>query len=281
LEVYLNNKHLRQVKTTKYLCVIIDNKLTFREHITHVTEKCRKIISALSKSAKLNWGLSHKALKALCTEGIQPHLLYGAPVWAEILEKTSYRIKLTRVQRLINIKIAKAYRTVSNEALCIITGLTPIHIKIQETADLYKIVKGKRYKNLPTDHDKLPRQWLHPVARVIATGDTDDQTPINIYTDRCKTERGVGAGIAIKRPGTPTIKPMYTMDNRCSNNKAETFAILKALEYIKTTQTKEEDKAIKLHTVSATTLDSLINMGKHTFLTEEIRQTVHELETRE
>jgi hypothetical protein len=38
LEVYFNNKHLRQVKTMKYLS-IIDNKLTFREHITQVTEK--------------------------------------------------------------------------------------------------------------------------------------------------------------------------------------------------------------------------------------------------
>jgi hypothetical protein len=184
LEVYLNNKHLRQVKTVKYLGVIIDNKLTFREHITHMTEKYRKIIFALSKSAKLNWGLSHKALKTLYTGGVQLLLLYGAPVWAEILEKTSYRIKLTRVQRLINIKIAKAYRTVSNEALCIIRGLTPIHIKIQETVELYKIIRENRYKNLPINHDKPPRQWLHPAARIIAT---DDQTPINIYTDRSKS----------------------------------------------------------------------------------------------
>jgi hypothetical protein len=29
LEVYLNNKILRQVKTMKYLIIIIDNKLTF------------------------------------------------------------------------------------------------------------------------------------------------------------------------------------------------------------------------------------------------------------
>jgi hypothetical protein len=101
----------------KYLGIIIGNKLTFREHITHSTEKCRKIIFALSKSAKLNWGLSHKALKTLYTGGIQPLFLYGAPVWAEILEKTSHRKKLTRVQRLINIKIAKAYRTVSNDTV--------------------------------------------------------------------------------------------------------------------------------------------------------------------
>ena len=67
LEVYLNNKLLRQVKTMKYLGIIIDNKLTFREHIIQATEKCRKIIFALSKSAKLNWGLRHKALKTIYT----------------------------------------------------------------------------------------------------------------------------------------------------------------------------------------------------------------------
>jgi ribonuclease HI len=74
---------------------------------------------------------------------------------------------------------------------------------------------------------------------------------------------------------------MYRMDNRCSINQAEALAILKALEYIKSTQPKEEEKAITVHTDSMTTLDSLLNTDKHTFLTEEIRQTVHELETRE
>ena len=69
VEIYLNNKPLRQVKTMKYLGIIIDSKFIFREHITQATEKCRKIIFALSKSAKLNWGLGHKALKTLYTGG--------------------------------------------------------------------------------------------------------------------------------------------------------------------------------------------------------------------
>jgi len=64
----------------KYLGIIIDRKLTFKEHITQVMEKCRRIIFALSRSAKLNWGLGHKALKTLYTGGVQPLLLYGAPV---------------------------------------------------------------------------------------------------------------------------------------------------------------------------------------------------------
>jgi len=63
VEVYLNNKLHRQVKTMKYLGIIIDKKLTFRENLKQSTDKCRKLIFALSRSAKLNWGLSHKALK--------------------------------------------------------------------------------------------------------------------------------------------------------------------------------------------------------------------------
>jgi hypothetical protein len=74
----------------KYLG-IIDNKLTFLEHVTQATEKCRKVIVALSKSAKLNWGLSHKALKTLYKGGIEPFLLYGAPVLAERIEQTIHR----------------------------------------------------------------------------------------------------------------------------------------------------------------------------------------------
>jgi hypothetical protein len=95
---------------------------------------------------------------------------------------------LTRLQRLINIKIAKAYRTFSNEALCIIKGLKLIHIKIKETAELY-IGGGNSYKKLQIDHDKPPKQWLHPVDRttVIDTDNTQEHpTHINVYTDGSK-----------------------------------------------------------------------------------------------
>ena len=50
---------------------------------------------------------------------------------------------------------------------------------------------------------------------------------------------------------------------------------------IHTNYSNEEDIAVTMHTDSMTTLDSLINTDIHTFLTEEIRQIVYELETRE
>ena len=135
---------LTQVVSLKYLGIIIDSKLTLREHINYITDKCSKLIFALSKSAKINWGISHDALKSIYTGAILLRLPCGAPIWVNALTKDCYNKKLTRVQRLINIRIAKSYRTVSNEALCMIAGLTPIDIKIKETSQLFQITKEKK-----------------------------------------------------------------------------------------------------------------------------------------
>jgi hypothetical protein len=93
IKIYLNNKPLIQVHSMKCLGIIFDSKLTFREHITYMAEKCTKLIFALSKSTKLNWELKHAALKTVYTGGILPVLLYGAPVWRKTMDNTSYKSK--------------------------------------------------------------------------------------------------------------------------------------------------------------------------------------------
>jgi len=66
---------------------------------------------------------------------------------------------------------------------------------------------------------------------------------------------------------------MYT---RPTKNQAEAFAILKALEYVQTDLEHDVDQVTTVYTDSRTTLESLHNMNKHTFLTEEIRRKVQE-----
>jgi hypothetical protein len=150
----------------KYLGIIFDSKLTFREHINYVAEKCTKLIFVLSKSAKLNWGLKDAALKTIYTGGILPLLLYGAPVWEKVVGKVSYKSKLVRVQRLINIKTAKAYRTVSNKALCILMGLTPIAIKIEEAFQINQLTRGRTKEEALVDLDMGVRYWHHPAEMI-------------------------------------------------------------------------------------------------------------------
>ena len=61
------------------------------------------------------------------------------------MEKECYGKIYNRMQRLINIKIAKAYRTTSNEALCTPTGLTPAVIQAEEEANIFNLC-GKARK---------------------------------------------------------------------------------------------------------------------------------------
>jgi len=52
IKIFLNITPIEQVKTMKYLGVIIDDKFKFNQHISYVADKCAKLIFSLSKSAK-------------------------------------------------------------------------------------------------------------------------------------------------------------------------------------------------------------------------------------
>jgi hypothetical protein len=93
LKLYLNFRLVTQVSNLKYeyLGIVIDTKLTFKDHINYLTEKCSKLIFALSKSAKRNWGLGHDALKTIYNGAILPLILYGAPILRNALTKKSIK----------------------------------------------------------------------------------------------------------------------------------------------------------------------------------------------
>jgi hypothetical protein len=89
IDIYLNNNHLEQVDKIKYLGIIIDSKFKLNEHIKYITDRCTKLINALSKSARISWGLRHEALKTIYNGAIPPQLLYTAPVWIESIKKNA------------------------------------------------------------------------------------------------------------------------------------------------------------------------------------------------
>jgi hypothetical protein len=59
----------------------------------------------------------------------------------------------------MNIKIAKAFRSTPNEALCTLTSLTPVVKKEEEAAKLYIMRNSQDYE---IDHEVQPKDWLHP-----------------------------------------------------------------------------------------------------------------------
>jgi len=117
ITIYLHFQPLEQVTQMKYLGIILDHKFKFQEHITYVAERCTKIIHNLSRAAKLSWGLKNEGIAVMYKGAILPLLTYGAPVWNNAMKYEHNRQRYVRVQRLINLKMARAYRTTSAEAL--------------------------------------------------------------------------------------------------------------------------------------------------------------------
>jgi len=77
-------------------------------------------------------GFGKSSTEGLYNGAIEPILTYGAPVWQKALIKQSNLRKNQRVQRMMIIKIAKAFRTLSYEASCVLAGVLPIRLAVEE-----------------------------------------------------------------------------------------------------------------------------------------------------
>jgi hypothetical protein len=144
----------------KYLGIIIDHKFSFQEHINYAPERCAKLIYNLSKVAKLSWGIKHLVIVTIYMGAILPLLTYGAPVWIDVMKYEYNRQKYIRVQRLINIRLAKAYQTTSSKALCILMGMTPI-IKLAEVVKHYNIKEKTVNCSFELDSNVELKYWPH------------------------------------------------------------------------------------------------------------------------
>ena len=158
-----------------------------------------------------------------------------------------------------------------------ITGLTPIDIKIEEVASLFQITKGRTKEEPPLDLDTSITHRLHPAFSIsLLKGGKDEDSDIEIFTDGSKTKQGVGAGVAIYTRGTLTRSLKFRLHDKCTNNQAEQIAILKSLLHM--TKEQSPNKTVTIYTDSQTTLDSLMNSKIHTSLIDKIRLQIDRLE---
>ena len=76
--IKVGNSLIACVDSTKFLGVILDKNLNFKEHITHIAKKCSKSIGILFR---LNSFLPVQILKMLYSSMILPYLSYSIEAW--------------------------------------------------------------------------------------------------------------------------------------------------------------------------------------------------------
>ncbi|KAF6217313.1 hypothetical protein GE061_001667 [Apolygus lucorum] len=83
IKVYLLGTELEQVRKLKYLGVMFNNRFRWNDHVTYVCERSSRLVNALSRSAKVYWGMGSGALDVIYRGAILPIFSYAAPVWSE------------------------------------------------------------------------------------------------------------------------------------------------------------------------------------------------------
>jgi len=161
----------------KYLGVILDNRLNFKEHFKYVDKKVGKAIRALGELMPNLKGLREK--KKLYAYIINAIVLYAAPIWAGSLTVDA-RGLFRRWQRVIAIRVCVAYRSISFDAATLLARLIPLELLAAERARIfYRELDAKDAGVLTEDvindirvQERIltQRQWILLASRPGAAG---------------------------------------------------------------------------------------------------------------
>ena len=124
-------------QSLRYLGVQIDARLHFDEHLRVACEKASRMASALARIMP-NVGGPSQSSRRLFSGAVNSMLLYAAPIWAHALGVQSYARGVKSVYRRSALRVARAFRTVSHDAVCVIADMPPIDLLAQERARLYR-----------------------------------------------------------------------------------------------------------------------------------------------
>ena len=132
----VGNQTIRSKESLKYLGVMLDNRLRFKTHVEYSSKKASLMQAALSRMLP-NIGGSGYARRMLLFRVVSSVLLYAAPIWAGALATNECRRKLSSAYRLCAIRVISGFRTISDEAACVLAGMVPIDIIANEMQRVY------------------------------------------------------------------------------------------------------------------------------------------------
>ncbi|XP_050093845.1 uncharacterized protein LOC126576580 [Anopheles aquasalis] len=127
---------VRAQEAIKYLGVMIDSKLSFKNHVEYASSKAKKALHALSGMMGRTKGLS-SSKRRLLAGVVSSVLRYAGPAWAEALTVQRNLDSLNQVHRLTAVRVAGSFSTVSLAAVCVITGMIPVGIRVEEDMECY------------------------------------------------------------------------------------------------------------------------------------------------
>lgn len=160
IQITVMNRVIVIQESLKYLGVYLDRQLTFQPHIDYVIGKASRSVNALARIMPRQGGAGTAARRVL-NQVFESVILYAAPVWVNAMKTKKYRDKLITIQRKMLIKVSRAYRTTSTDALQIITGIPPIDLRVEQRAEAFKKEKEQKEQTKETMMTKWQERWSY------------------------------------------------------------------------------------------------------------------------
>jgi ribonuclease HI len=153
----LPNCSVKPSASTKYLGIMLDQHLNWKEQLAYIEGKGSKWAAQIRRLARPTWGLTPRSARKLYIGVALPRILYGIEVWHH--PKTSNEQKsnqpngassrkLTTAQRQGALAITGGFRTSPTDALDAYSALLPMHHRLE----VMKHSKAIRIAALPPAH---------------------------------------------------------------------------------------------------------------------------------
>lgn len=195
---------IKSTNSIKYLGVMIDNRLSFKEHVSYAGAKAAGIQSSLARMLP-NIGGPKPARRRLLSTVVNSVILYASPVWADALMIKTTKRKLTSIYRLSALRTISGFCTISDEAACVIAGMVPIDILVDEMRRVYDrthetpanrrvIAKEEREASIATWqvrwNNSTKGRWTYQLIPNVATWIRRSHGEVNYYVTQFLTGHG-------------------------------------------------------------------------------------------
>jgi len=134
LEPRLFSKTLQCSRSVKYLGVILDSRLTWKQHVNAKVKKAQNLMWACRRACGVTWGLGPMVVQWLYVAMIRPSVAFASLVWWPSCQTASAKRKLSRVQRLACLGITAAMHTTATNAVEALICLPPLDLVVQSEA---------------------------------------------------------------------------------------------------------------------------------------------------
>ena len=121
----------------KYLGLVLDSRWRFGPHFSGLSTRLLKAADALSWLLP-NLGGPKDRCRRLYAGILKSMALYGAPIWADSLQRRENATAIRRPQRAIAQRVARAYRSVGFSAACALAGTPPWELEAWVLARVYE-----------------------------------------------------------------------------------------------------------------------------------------------